>query len=1242
MRKKNIWKKATAIIVAAMLAGSTNTSGLQNCLNVQASDKGEVSGIYTIDGVQWNIRKNETTGKVELQLSSPLLVEGKEIEVPAVVEGIKIDVLADGSGFQGKSLTIPNGIEVQKGALDGCAVDTLYYKGENCSEECVPENCKNIVFDGTKNISIGVRGASVESIICKNTPGVFFGYKAVANAKKLKQLIIEDSINRATFEGNAFESCISLEQCEIHSKSAVLYQASFANCGKLQDVTFDGYAIFHASQYYCDDAGNTAVNQGGAFYNCFQKEYDANGKLIKKVLTFKDGMCSIVDNDAPNCKTRVLENCSGLTDVVFENGAEIDVEGFFYDCENLSHITFDGATVLSAPLFQKLPALKKLEFYGELEGVSDKSSPFEGCTADMLIFYNSVRQICISGMKNLTTIYFGGKYVGLSELNGGKWQRNVTLENCDNVESIIFDLDPAALSKWEQSGQLDGIINLKDNLTRPHNIYGHNYNKSPQNFVEYWTKNYSKGTFVNMIDKVETYFDGQVLGENLTAADIDTSKIVVKATFSHQVEQCLKEIGYSRYEFDPLSGKITVPTISDGCENSGYKIEQLPAHLVEGENIYKVMYSGILASGTIVAENKEVTGLSVQWKDAVMEELVENQPVTIADVVSGGTITYNDGTTKEVNVSQLMLNTNSFSAGENIVTVSLKENPKVSELKTILVRENYIVSILATYEDDKTLYAGDKVDVSKIKLTPIYKYDEDTTVNRQIDFTKISSLVLSNAGNNKIQVHYNDVVTELIVFAEKVVPVKVYASFDSANYSYRDGQEIDPKTLLVTVEYNNGAKKSGEEISYAYTVDKKMETEKSVTATVIYEGVESEAFSIAVMPKEVSHIKAKASILAAVEGTRIVPTSITEIEVFYNNGKSEVLESSKIDYENLVFSDYKIVAYTDNTITVTYLGKSDTITIYGIPNTITGIYAEYKGNGVVVGSTVTTEDVAVHALNSDGRITDITQGILLEHATIYNVGQNTVTIHYGSYCYDITVMGFPMETTNNSTEIEMLTPVPTITILPDIAIPKETPASTAEGEKIEVDSSIAQNTDVIVTAPSIADSVATVSESAFHVEANVKKIQLSEKMTYKVYTKQTVKLTIVAENVGNVSYQIVKKNGNVKENKWLEVEHNTVTVKKTTKPSVIYLKYTDTNGKQQTVHTNGFFIDKTKATVNVKSAKTYKKGHKIVFKDVSGIKSATLDGKQVKSGVKVKKKGQHVLVVTDKAGNKKKVVFKVK
>ena len=93
-----------------MLAGSTNTSGLQNCLNVQASDKGEVSGIYTIDGVQWNIRKNETTGKVELQLSSPLLVEGKEIEVPAVVEGIKIDVLADGSGFQGKSLTIPNGI----------------------------------------------------------------------------------------------------------------------------------------------------------------------------------------------------------------------------------------------------------------------------------------------------------------------------------------------------------------------------------------------------------------------------------------------------------------------------------------------------------------------------------------------------------------------------------------------------------------------------------------------------------------------------------------------------------------------------------------------------------------------------------------------------------------------------------------------------------------------------------------------------------------------------------------------------------------------------------------------------------------------------------------------------------------------------------------------------------------------------------------------------------------------------
>lgn len=74
-----------------------------------------------------------------------------------------------------------------------------------------------------------------------------------------------------------------------------------------------------------------------------------------------------------------------------------------------------------------------------------------------------------------------------------------------------------------------------------------------------------------------------------------------------------------------------------------------------------------------------------------------------------------------------------------------------------------------------------------------------------------------------------------------------------------------------------------------------------------------------------------------------------------------------------------------------------------------------------------------------------------------------------------------------------------------------------------------------------------------------------------------------------------------------------------------------------------FYVDSKKPTTNVKNNKTYKKAIKIIFKDgVSGIKKATLNGKKISSGKKVAKNGTYILKITDKAGNVKKVKFKIK
>ena len=74
-----------------------------------------------------------------------------------------------------------------------------------------------------------------------------------------------------------------------------------------------------------------------------------------------------------------------------------------------------------------------------------------------------------------------------------------------------------------------------------------------------------------------------------------------------------------------------------------------------------------------------------------------------------------------------------------------------------------------------------------------------------------------------------------------------------------------------------------------------------------------------------------------------------------------------------------------------------------------------------------------------------------------------------------------------------------------------------------------------------------------------------------------------------------------------------------------------------------FCIDKKKPTTNIKNKKTYNKTVKITFKDkISGIKKATLNGKKIKSGKRVKKNGKYTLKIYDKAGNVKTVKFTIK
>lgn len=75
-----------------------------------------------------------------------------------------------------------------------------------------------------------------------------------------------------------------------------------------------------------------------------------------------------------------------------------------------------------------------------------------------------------------------------------------------------------------------------------------------------------------------------------------------------------------------------------------------------------------------------------------------------------------------------------------------------------------------------------------------------------------------------------------------------------------------------------------------------------------------------------------------------------------------------------------------------------------------------------------------------------------------------------------------------------------------------------------------------------------------------------------------------------------------------------------------------------------FTVDRTAPKITgVVNGKTYKKKVTVKATDnVSGISKITLNGKKIKSGTKVSKKGSYTLKATDKAGNVKTIKFKIK
>ena len=1036
--------------------------------------------------------------------------------------------------------------------------------------------------------------------------------------------------------------------CDVTLASHALYE-----CLCLQKAEFDGKV--NAGMY--------------TFQNSFKEEYK-NGNLIDKSIVFHDDV-KMPDYSQNNTeKNSSFAGCNGLTKIVFEKNAELGSYMFQYTemdknnaisistCPNLKDIEFQGDVTLGKYVFTGAPKLNTtMRFPGNVYSDYEdaQSSPFACSTITDVIFdaeKNDTTIECNFWNDDVQNVTYGKN---VSTIKGRMRESG----NGDYVQNVLF-LNP----------NVD--IQLLDYQEKKHNVYGFSSyvrtNNNPK--VENWIdKNYysQSENYINIVDKLiveepDTYYGA------IDKKDIDFNNLSVKYIPTYANSE--------KYEIVPCE---TEPSkIKNVIDDAGYIVHNpdIPDTLTPRDEAYTftITFSSVKSDFIhIKVEDIIPQKLDIDWKTDNIKELVASDDVKIQDVVSGVAVTYNNGEVKEFTSADLdnftLENTTTHNdtvkAGKNTFAVTYHEtskyikdedgnykNYKVSASKEFDIQENYVTAINAELVE-KTRYVGDTITKDDIILRATYKNDKDTTVPKEVEPSSIENVVLTASGTSIVVVNYGDLQTKVEVPTKELVPTKIAASFEKTN-AYIEGQkEFDLDAFHVAVTYNSGLVKDNyDKKNLVLTkenckVETLVSTSTEIKVKMVYMengvSVDTTEIVVPVTPKKLTEISAVSKVDSMVEGTIFPQSNLEALTLTYNNGNTETLDATSLDFDQLEIQQDKIVADQDNEIKITYQGVSTTITVHGVKKEIESVEAKYMGQPVVVGQYLKLSDVEVTVFYNNGQSEVLSSGYVVKDADcqIVKVGDNEIKVYYDTFEATIIVPGITEDMNIVSSHVPTSTSIVTTGNTTDHTEVMNTIAPTNNAEQTTTNNAEPTTTNNAepTTTNLAVNTIPSTVISTFNITSNIKNLVLGQ-TTKTVYTNKTVQLQIASDKISNLQYQLVTTK--LSNKAWKNLSDTKLTVKKAKTPTVVYFRYTDATGKTITTQTIQFVIDKIKPSVNVKKGKTYKKGFKLQFNDVSGISYAKLDGKKVKNNTKITKKGLHKIIILDKAGNKKIVKFKVK
>ena len=273
---------------------------------------------------------------------------------------------------------------------------------------------------------------------------------------------------------------------------------------------------------------------------------------------------------------------------------------------------------------------------------------------------------------------------------------------------------------------------------------------------------------------------------------------LIKVTLSNSGKQYFTDDEVYESDFSVTAVK------KNGRELPVEVFEVEPTTLKKGKNILTVSYKGLEANITINAIDPYIEQLEVV---SIKEKYFVGDRITKKDF---NVIGIDSKGNRSIVTNYDVTPTEIVSEGDNRISF-IYESVKVETV--IHAFKHEITKIEAEYTGKESLFVGDSIDFSNIKVVGIY----DNDVKEQLKDFSVKNPKLAKVGDNILAIEYKGLTTNLTVVAHGIVSIEAICT----NMLLFEGDTITENDFTVYGVYDTGEKEEVVEFKYSIIRDKK-------------------------------------------------------------------------------------------------------------------------------------------------------------------------------------------------------------------------------------------------------------------------------------------------------------------------------------------------------------------------------------------------------------------------------------